>query len=78
MGRTDAEIQRDLDLWERELDLHLTHCDTCREDVERYCRAGSEISYMVTSLMMEKLRARPDGSSQSQVYEPQMNTDERG
>lgn len=56
MARTDAEIREDLKIWEKQLDLHLEHCETCNEGSEVYCKVGCEISYMVTSLLMEQVR----------------------
>jgi D-arabinose 1-dehydrogenase-like Zn-dependent alcohol dehydrogenase len=75
--RTDAEIRRDLALWERELDLHLGHCEVCSEASEMYCKAGAEISYMVTSLMMERVRLQTKQAAEGK-REPQMNADGRG
>lgn len=85
MRRTDAEIQQDLDRWERELDMHLLHCETCREETDTYCRPGSEISYMVTRLMTEQMRPQTSACTTTQTptpqraepepLEPQMNAD---
>ena len=54
--RDESAVRRDLKIWESQLDLHLQHCDVCNEDAETYCKTGCEISYMVTSLMVEQMR----------------------
>ena len=54
--RKMLDVQKDLDLWESQLDKHLGHCATCDDGGEKYCREGTEISVMVTRLLMEKMR----------------------
>lgn len=54
--RSEEDVRRDLKLWETQMDLHLQHCDVCNEGSETYCKTGCEISYMVTSLMVEQMR----------------------
>lgn len=75
MPRTEMEVQRDLDTWEMQLDLHLGHCAVCDERVERYCSQGTEISVMVTRLMMEKLRLQVARRSEIEPVSPRDTAD---
>ncbi len=67
MPRTLMDVQKDLDLWEAQLDRHLGHCPTCDEGGDRYCREGAEVSVMVTRLLMEKMRLRAGVAPARQV-----------